>query len=298
MLKRLAIGQSYATIRVVVDQEAATVAKYLPFAGQHSIQEAAVSVQFQTALPAHLVELMQGGILETHEEAFPRVREIHGGEVKIDVSDPSSAPSMQETRLTGFELSRPQGDGAPASILRLSRDVLQVSFLEYTKWEDVVRDSVAYVRSAIARVPLAEVPVRAFGLRYVDRFTFNGRLDQACAELLFKPTAAYLARSCFESGPLWHCSLGWFEDRSEEERVLNQLNVLSTTIDDVPSVTIDHDATWQLQTPRQSIDSLLQNGGGKRTPLTDALGDLHDGNKKVIRAVLLDNMLEQIGLAT
>ena len=255
-------------------------------------------MQFQLPLPAHLVELMQGGILETHEEAFPRVREIHGGEVKVDVSDPSSpTPSIHVDKLSGFELSRPQGDGAPASILRLSRDVLQVSFLAYTKWEDVARDSVSYVRSAVARVPLAEVPVQAFGLRYVDRFTFDGRLDQACAELLFKPAAAYLARSCFESGPLWHCNLGWFEDRSEDERVLNQFNVLSTTIDDVPSVTIDHDATWQLRTPRQSVDSLfLQNDGGAR-PLTDALDDLHDGNKKVIRAVLLDNMLEKIGLA-
>ena len=274
------------------------MARYLPFAGGHSIQEATVSVQFQTPLPAHLVDLMQGGILETHQEAFPRVREIHGGEVMIDVSDPSPAPSIQVAKLTGFELSRPQGDGAPAKILRLARDVLQVSFLEYTKWQNVVGESVSYVRSAIARVPLAEMPVRGFGLRYVDRFTFDGRLDQAGAELLFKPEAAYLAQSCFESGALWHCNLGWFEDRNEEERVLNQLNVLSTTIDDVPTVTIDHDATWQLRTPRQSADSLFRNDGGTRTPLADALDDLHDGNKKVIRAVLLDDMLEKIGLAT
>lgn len=59
-----------------------------------SIQEAAVRMQFQVQLPPHLVELMREGVLEAHEEAFPRSREVHGGEIKIDVSDPSSIQSM------------------------------------------------------------------------------------------------------------------------------------------------------------------------------------------------------------
>ena len=274
------------------------VAQYLPFAGEHSIQEAVVTVQFHVPLPAHLVELARGSVLAVHEDAFPRSREVHGGEIHIDVSDESAAPSMQVAKLVGFELSRPKGDGVPARVLELSGNSLRVSFFEYTEWNDVAAQSVAYVRSAVARLPLSDVPVVAFGLRYVDRFTFDGPLEQALPELLFRPEAAYLAPSCLESGPLWHCNLGWFESRNEQERVLNQLSVASAVIDGVPTVTIDHNATWQLRGPRQSTDALFANDDGTRTPLKEALDDLHDGNKSVIRAVLLEDMLEKIGLAT
>ena len=273
------------------------MAKYLPFAGDHAIQEAVVALHFQTPLPPPLVDLVRDGVLEAHGEAFPHRREMHGSELQFDVGSPSGPPRLQ-SELVGFELSRPQANGAPARILRLSRDVLQMSFLEYTQWDNVVSDSVSYIRSAVARVPLSEVPVARFGLRYVDRFTFDGRLEQACAQLLFKDDAAYLAAHCFHSGPLWHCNLGWFEIRSEQERVLNQLNVESAVIDDVPTVTIDHNATWQLQNPRQSVDSLFEESDGTRTPLEEALGDLHDGNKSVVRAVLREEMLVTIGLAT
>ncbi len=255
-------------------------------------------MQFQTQLPPQLVELMREGVLETHEKAFPRSREVHGGEIKIDVSAPSPTQSIQVARLVGFELSKPRADGAPARIVRLSDDILMTSFFEYTKWDDVVRDSTSYFRAAIARVPLSEVPVQTFGLRYIDRFTFDGQLEQACAELLFKPAAIFLARHCFDAGPLWHSSIGWFEARNEQERVLNRLNVVSTTVDDVPTVTIEHDATWQLQTPRQSMESLFQPEEGTRTPMVDALHDLHEGNKNMIRAVLLPDILEKIGLGT
>ena len=274
------------------------MAQYLPFAGEHSIQEADVSVQFQVPLVPHLVNLVQEGVLEAHEEAFPRTREVHGGEIHIDMNDASGTSSMQATGLVGFELSRPRSDGTPARILRLSRDALQVRVLEYTKWHEVVTASVSYVRAAVARIPLSNVPVAAFGLRYVDRFTFDGALEQASPGLLFREGASYLPPVCFESGPLWHCNLGWFEDRSEQERVLNQLNVASAVIDDVPTVTIDHSATWHLREPRQSDDSLFGEGDAARTPLKQALDALHEGNKGVIRAVLLDEMLKRIGLVT
>ncbi len=274
------------------------MASYLPFAGKHSIQEAAVRVQFQARLPPDLVELMRAGVLETHEEDFPRSCEVHAGEVKINVGDLPGAPSIEVARLVGFELSKPRADGASARVLRLSGDVLLTSFFEYTKWDDVASHSASYVRSAIARIPLSDVPVQSFGLRYVDRFAFDGPMEQACAGLLFEPKSEYLAGHCFGAGPLWHSNVGWFESRNEQERVLNQLNVVSTTVDDVPTVTIEHDAAWQLRTPRQSLESLFQPGEGMRTPLEEALTDLHEGNKSMIRAVLLPDMLEKIGLAT
>lgn len=274
------------------------VAQYLPFADEHSIQEAVVSVQFQLPLPPHLVNLVQEGVLEAHEDAFPRVREMHGSEIFVDMNDASGTPPMQAARLIGFELSRPRSDGTPARILRLARDALQVSFLEYTKWDDVASASLSYVRAAVARVPLSDMPVAAFGLRYVDRFTFDGTLEQASSALLFREGASYLPPHCFESGPLWHCNLGWFENRSEQERVLNQLNVASAVIDDVPTVTIDHNATWHLRHPRQTGDSLFGEGDAARTPLKQALDALHEGNKGVIRAVLLDDILKRIGLVT
>ena len=274
------------------------MAQYLPFADEHSIQEAVVSVQFQIPLPPHVVNLAQDGVLEAHEDAFPRVREVHGGEMLVDMNDASGPPSMHAARLVGFELSKPRSDGTPARVLRLSRDVLQVSFPEYTKWDEVVAASISYVRAAVARVSLSDVPVASFGLRYVDRFTFDGTLEQASPALLFREGASYLPPNCFESGPLWHCNLGWFENRSEQERVLNQLNVASGVIDDVPTVTIDHNATWHLRDPRQSDDSLFGEGDAARTPLKQALDALHEGNKGVIRAVLLDDMLKRIGLVT
>lgn len=274
--------------------------QYLPYSNTHSIQEAVIGVHFHDKSPSEAVRRAQEIASVKLKSAFPQSNELYQQvqEIKIDrIRQGAISQEKGPPRLAGFELSRTRADARPARVLRFLENILTVHFLEYQNWQTTLTDSLQYINTVLSPLPLATNPVMAFSLRYIDRYTFDGPHNEPRADMLLREGNTYMAPRCFDGGPLWHCHSGWFETYDANSRILNQLNVSSAIVDQVPTVTIDHNAICQLGVPRQSIESIIQPAAGN-AGLKDALDYLHAGNSEILRNMLSAEMLDKIGLQT
>ena len=271
--------------------------EYLPYAGTNSIQEAVIALQFRSMVTSEAVERARNKVQSELSTAFPKFIDIHQmPEIQISQAGVSTKPGP--ARLGGFECSKVRADTKPARVLRFSDNMLAVNFLEYRNWKTTLEDSLAYIKTVLSSVPLETNPVQAFNLRYIDRYTFDGPVQEPTAGMLFQNGNAYMAPRCFEIGSVWHCNSGWFELHAGGNRILNQLKVSSATVDGVSTSTIDHNAIWQLRVPRQTTESLFGQSSGENICFEDALNFLHKRNSEILRDMLQPDMLEKIGMQT
>ena len=271
--------------------------EYLPYSGANSIQEAVVALHFRDRVTEEAVGRARSTVQADLKDVFPHFKDIQKvPEIQINEKGVSMKPGPAS--LAGFECSRVKADTKPARVLRFLDNMLAVNFLEYRDWQTTLRDSLEYIGVVLSSVTLSTNPVQAFSLRYIDRYTFNGPPDEPSAEMLFRNGNAYMAPRCFSGGPVWHCNSGWFELPDAGSRILNQLNVSSATIDGVSTSTVDHNAIWQLRVPRQTIDSLFEPSSNGNASLRDALDILHNSNGRILRDMLLPDMLTKIGMQT
>ena len=274
------------------------MAEYIPFREKHSIQEAQINILFLGTFDQHSIEATRGMAQAELSLALPRLAEARGGAFEIDFTDPSS-PALLEARqsdLLGFRFSSVQGNGLPARVLQLAGNTLSVSFLDYESWATTMRDALGYLSPVLISLPLEINPGIAFGLRFIDRYTYAGNPSEARADLLFERGNPYIASYAFEAGSTWHCNSGWFDDAiHDDDRVLHNLNVTSSLVELSSTVTIDHQATRHLGAPRDTVAALFAPSGGAKG-LADALERLHDRNKSILGQALLPEMLAKIGM--
>ena len=273
------------------------MSEYLPHSGQHSIQEAQVALHFQQGFDQQHIALARDTAESVLKCDLPRVVEMRQGALTVNMSNPDEPVPMptEPTQLAGFELAKIQGNGTAARSLRLLNNLLSISIFDYERWEAMRRDSVRYLRSVLSLLPLNANPVMALSLQFVDRYAFNGTLENANARLLLNDGNQYVAEHCFSAGPLWHCHTGWFDDHANG-RILNHLNISSTVVDLSPTVTIDHNAVFQFGSPRQTVDSLFNSPSDDTAGLCPVLDKLHDSNKAILTALLTQEMQSRIGL--
>ena len=272
------------------------MAAYLPFHDQHSIQEAQINLLFPGRFDRQVIDTTRGLVQAELSEDLPRLSEVRGGSVQIDLSNPSDPTPLGtlSADVVGFQFSNIQGNGQPARVLRLTDNVLSVSIMDYESWPVASAAVERYLMPLMASLPIAQNPVIAYGLRFIDRYTFNGRPDDANAGLLFERDNPHITPNIFESGSAWHCNTGWF-DHWKQDWVLHNLNIASNLMDLSSTVTIDHQSTVHLRSPRQSMDTLFAPHDSPK--FMEVLSTLHDQNKEILRKMLLHEVLVKIGLA-
>ena len=266
---------------------------YLPYSEKHSVQEAQIALHFQAPFDRLDIERARNAAEAELKGALPRAAEILGGTFTIDATSREMTVAPPQPALAGFERSRVRGDGKPACALRLADAALSVNVANYEGWEITRCQSVAYMLVTLSQLPLNVNPVMRVSLQFIDKYAFNGALDDADARLLFRDDSEYIARRCFAAGLLWHCHTGWFDQHSHG-RILNHLNIASAVIDECPTITIDHNAVLQLNLPRQSTESLLEpaepNAG-----INAILNGLYNGNRAILGNILTPEMYHKAG---
>lgn len=273
------------------------MSEYLPHSEQHSLQEVRVAIHFQRAFSSHEVERALTMAEANLKQALPKAAEVRGGEITVDATNPDSPIStpIVPAGLIGFERSRITGNGQPARVLRLAGNLLSVSILDYESWKITRRDSVKYMLTVLAQLPLDANPIMAANLQFINRYAFNGDIRDAKAGFLLRAGNKYITERCFIAGPLWHCHTGWFDGDHSNGRILNHLNVSSAVVDQCATVTIDHNATFQLNIPRQSTQALLEPPD-ENAGFNAILDQLHDRSKAILGDMLTPEMSERIGL--
>ena len=274
------------------------MAEYLPFQGKHSIQEAQISLLFLGPFDQQSIQVTRGFVQAELSAELPRSAEVRGGSFRIDITNPAAPSPMgpMQTDVAGFQFSKAQPNGQPARVLQLAGNSLAVSFMDYESWETVKGDALQYLHPVCISLPFEQNPVVAVGLRFIDRYTFSGNPADARAELLLSRGSPHINPHTFDAGSTWHCNTGWFENPLEEgDRVLHNLNAASSLVNLSSTVTIDHNATRHLGSPRYSTNTLMAPAVGV-IGLADALELLHDRNKAILAQILLPEMLAEIGI--
>ena len=275
------------------------MAEYLPFQNKHSIQEAQIGIQFLGQFDRQSIETTRGLAQAELSEMLPRTGEVRGGSLRIDMTDPTSPSPLgsMQSDLVGFLFSKVQGNGQAARVLQLADNALSISFLDYDSWRAARIDALRYLRPVLTSLPLNQNPAVAFSLRFIDRYTFSGNPGDARADLLFVKETPYIAPQTFAAGPTWHCNTGWFDTQIEEEndRILHNLNVASSLVDLSSTVTINHHTIRYLSSPRHSAEVMLESDN-RAISMVDALDDLHELNKNILKNLLVPEMLTRIGV--
>ena len=268
---------------------------YLPYSEKHSVQEARIALHFQAPFDRPDIERARNAAEADLKGTLPLAAERLGvgGTFTIDAASGEMTVAAMQPDLAGFERSRVRGDGKPACALRLDDAALSVSVANYESWEITRRQSVEYMLVILSQLPLSVNPVMRVILQIIDRYAFNGALDNADTRLLFRDDSEYIALRYFAAGPLWHCHTGWFDQHSHG-RILNHLNIASAVIDGCHTVTIDHNAILQLNLPRQSTDALREppepNAG-----INAILNGLYNSNRTILGNILTPEMRHKTG---
>lgn len=275
--------------------------EYLPYASNHSIQEAVVAVHFRGPASPETVERARNSAGEALKRELPLSMTHHGLppiQLEQTAGGLSVAAAGGAAHAAGFERKKLKGDGNPARVLRLLNDILSVNFLEYKDWRTTSSDSLHYIEKVLSAVDLSGNPVSAISLRYLNRYTFDGAAGDSHAELLLRKETSHIAARCFGAGPLWHSNSGWFEPFEGDYRILNQLNAGSAEHGGVSGIAIDHNIICLFQAPYLTLESLFGRVSATGVSIADRLALMHTKNTAVLKDILQPEMAERIGLTT
>ncbi|MCY4237702.1 MAG: TIGR04255 family protein [Rhodospirillaceae bacterium] len=276
------------------------MAEYLPYAGTNAIQEAVIGVHFQSNFPSSDVDQARSVAEADFKAIFPRSEDIHEAQLKIDNTNQETVRigGDRAFRRSGFQMIKTGSDGKPSRVLRMVTNLLTVHFMEYDRWAPTLEASLRYILTILPRLDLVGNALQAFSLRYIDRFTFDGYPDDAKASFLIKDESSFVTKQCFSAGPFWHCHSGWFGTLGDNSRILNQLNIGSSMIDNAPTVTIDHNMICKMERLHNTVESFQDSSGGKNVDFKASLNCLHKMNRDTLSDVLVEDMSRQIGLVT
>ena len=137
-------------------------------------------------------------------------------------------------------------------------------------------------------------------LNYIDKFVWNGAIEDCNPKLLMQEGSQYLCNHIFGTRELWHSHTGVFIRVDEYSRRLLNVNINyldELSPDDqkrviVITTSITDQFNQQNYKPYLSSDDNESNIGLVR----DHMRDMHNFNKSVLRQLITEQMCKRISL--
>lgn len=245
----------------------------------HAIEHVKFSVVFSSPLKPECIAAVQARHGDWRE-ALPAVSPS-----PIDVEH-----NGQILTFPGVTFAFVRPDASPNWAMQVGGNRVVIECYLYTRWKKVwaiASSQLDKVLRVIAEQQGATSVISA-DLTVVDSFVTEDP-NGSVAEVLRK--SELIAHHVMDSGRLWHCNSGWFEIRSDQERILHNLNVSSTTQDGMYKVSILHSQHHQMR--KTSIEEHVTHGFSTLSPHMEFM---HQNNKNVMATILTAEMQKQIGL--
>jgi uncharacterized protein (TIGR04255 family) len=258
----------------------------------HAISEAIFFFEFEN-IPATALKAM----LKSHEhvaEILPRNEEMPGM-----VFEQSSA-GFSMNQVPGAEWKHVKPDGDLDWLARLTTNSVSVHCVDYSRWTEVWPIAYGILKPIFRACDEQPLSLANVGLRYIDRFDFNGDPADYDISMLIRPDNPHIARQVLRGGTRWHNYTGWFEPSEDLKMpVLQQLNVdaVEQPPKNLPIVSITHASLLRRQHPGQ-LDDYRRFPHIHDSPVARLMELAHGNNQKLLREVLTDNMLQRIGLGS
>lgn len=264
-----------------------------PLHPSHSINEVIFALQFGANFP----ESSLRAVGDTHErlkDELPKREDLTALGLEIK-NNQIVQPRPLGQSLSGVRFSHYRSDGTADWLVRVEHNFVAVSCLAYDRWKKVWPRAEQYLHLLAPMLASPTCPVTGVGLQYVDRFIFSGEPETYSAANLFRHECSLLPPSIYSKGPLWHVHQGCFDQRNDDFRILNKLNINAAQAEGEHQTNIDQQLTWFFGRPLTGAAPLFDNGSHRN--LSAIMNHLHQTNKKTLQSLLKDSMLEAIGLA-
>jgi uncharacterized protein (TIGR04255 family) len=275
-------------------RELRPVAAYIPFAGKNSIVEAAFSLQFAKPLAPAVAEKFD--ILKSEFIAdFPSFEKLQLFQMTFGNQQPGAMIPATSQTAAGFNASKLKGDGKPSRVFRTVDPNLSMHLLEYDHWAEAKSIVLQTFHRClkILGLPSAQNSIVAIQLTFIDRFTFDGILETASAAGLLKSNTQYITPKILNVGNLWHSHSGWSDPLLGEQKAMHQLNV-NGAVEGSAFIMMSHSIQCNLVSP--IVTPLEINDGSKTSSLETLFDAQHEANAAVLKNLLNDKMLVNIGL--
>lgn len=264
-----------------------TACKVVPASSEHAV----LTVVFVCELAANLsTETIAKAIHRYDSETwlsslFPKKTESRPLSISVE---PKHIGVQQEGNADGLILERVAPDGRTELALQLQGNKISFICNRYSRWESVSNEAIDVLTKVVDLI-LPQPGLSAFGLQYVDEFYVVGDYSLFKPTYLFSESSRLPAYALSQSGA-WHSHTGWFEEGdSENERILNNLNVgiqLQPERLVVQVVGAHRALLGGVIVEEVNIGEILRHHFDK----------LHEKNKDVLRELLNKSTLEMIHL--
>lgn len=264
-----------------------------PSGGKHAIEVMAIGVEWATPLDDAELQKLQDVYNATSEIAkfLPSHAPVRSFMLQIGLPGNSPSSFVPEDRAGGFDLKRFDTNGSVLWALSVRPDFISCNCMAYDRWATVKPQSVELLHPFLTAAMNCGHEIKAVGLQYQDAFTIEGGLDNAALQSLFRQDSPLLPTHLLAMPSLWHSHQGWFSVSPKNRRVLNNVNL------DLLEQTPNHLARINGQ---HRVFSVTHDGKEtcliEQEDLEQVLDFLHEENKKVLRGILSDKMLDQISL--
>ena len=142
--------------------------------------------------------------------------------------------------------------------------------------------------------------ISIIGLKYVDRFLYEGSREEYSPYGLFNAETDLIFRRAFSATPIWHCHVGWFEDLQGFGPCINQLNI-NTIYGNISGAekhitNIDHNAIFRIKPNGMDLASVIGEKNDDNTYINKVMNALHLMNKQILAHLLTQDMVRRINL--
>lgn len=199
-------------------------------------------------------------------------------------------PKPEHDPEPGIEFVRMSASNQPIEKITLERNSLRIDTGQYTRWE-AFKDLTSVVFNAILPQYLNLVRPTTLSLEYRDMFRSHndGQFDVG---LIVEKNSPYFDGSHFNMRDIWHSNRGWFEDATENARLLVNVDIASQFIfngkDRRHGITV---RTFE------SVRSEATNGAfGTAAEAMDMLDTLHSSLKNRFSDILTADARSMVGL--
>lgn len=273
---------------------------FLPINKAHAIVECTIFIEFLPVF-THAVRQKLVNLASRFTEKLPKSDVQKVVEQSVTMTPQGPQVSFKE-ELSGVELQRVKPDGNLEWMLRTTENIISVHCLDYTRWNKVWPQAKYYLDAAFEQIQGSESFVNAIGIKYIDRFVYQGQTQEYKISELFTEDSPLLANHLFKSGPLWHSHIGWFEEVEgiDDLSCLNQVNIDATFANfsglKKPVTTIEHNAILRTGQNKSDISFFTQNENPENSKFDQYMFILHNINKKVLSLLLNNDIKTRINL--
>lgn len=279
-----------------------------PIHDAHAIEQVAMAIQLVAPLDDMMFALALART-EALREVFPRVMDLPGGgiqligagqQIAIQAVQFPNVISQQQQVSGGRIFGKYRSNGSVESELRVERTSVSYRSSAYTSWRDVWKIAKGYFNCVIPIFAEASIPLLGISLNYVDKFRWNGPMDDIRVQNLLRTGSRYVAPHVFDLKDLWHSHTGAFQRMDDETK---RLLIINIDCNDDMSTGVSQ-RTIAIATIL--TDMFNQPGYGPKTLSEPASMDffehrlklLHDHGKEIFGETINDDMCKRIGLHT